>query len=102
MTVSLTMMIGRMGAMIGNLIFPYLLKQGCAPTFFSIGVGIASEFQSCPRIVKRYQCFMFIPQKYFLLMKFGDLMFSSMLSILQKFITMFFRLCLHRDIFTRY
>ncbi|XP_045483324.1 synaptic vesicle glycoprotein 2B-like isoform X2 [Harmonia axyridis] len=42
MTVSLTMMVGRMGAMSGNLIFPYLLKQGCAPPFVSIGVGILS------------------------------------------------------------
>ncbi|XP_044761851.1 synaptic vesicle glycoprotein 2B-like isoform X2 [Coccinella septempunctata] len=42
MTVSLTMMIGRMGAMTGNLIFPYLLKKGCAPPFFSIGIGILS------------------------------------------------------------
>ncbi|KAL3280272.1 hypothetical protein HHI36_017767 [Cryptolaemus montrouzieri] len=42
MTISLTMMIGRMGAMTGNLIFPYLLKQGCAPPFISIGLGMIS------------------------------------------------------------
>ncbi|KAK9884936.1 hypothetical protein WA026_009172 [Henosepilachna vigintioctopunctata] len=42
MTVSITMMVGRLGAMSGNLIFPYLLKQGCAPPFFTIGTGLLS------------------------------------------------------------
>lgn len=37
MTVSLTMMVGRIGAMSGNLLFPILLKMGCAPPFFTIG-----------------------------------------------------------------
>ncbi|XP_057657183.1 synaptic vesicle glycoprotein 2B-like isoform X2 [Diorhabda carinulata] len=37
MAVSLTMMFGRFGAAIGNLIFPYLLESGCAPPFFSVG-----------------------------------------------------------------
>lgn len=35
--VSLTMSFGRLGATIGNLVFPYLLGLGCAPPFFSIG-----------------------------------------------------------------
>ncbi|CAH1111066.1 unnamed protein product [Psylliodes chrysocephalus] len=37
MAVSLTMMFGRFGAALGNLIFPYLLESGCAPPFFSVG-----------------------------------------------------------------
>ncbi|KAL3279281.1 hypothetical protein HHI36_016789, partial [Cryptolaemus montrouzieri] len=42
MTVSLTMMFGRLGAMGGNLVFPYLLKAGCAPPFLTIGTGMLS------------------------------------------------------------
>ncbi|KAJ3666320.1 hypothetical protein Zmor_001770 [Zophobas morio] len=37
MTVSLAMMLARSGAMIGNIVFPFLLRSGCAPPFFSIG-----------------------------------------------------------------
>ncbi|XP_068910936.1 synaptic vesicle glycoprotein 2B-like isoform X2 [Tenebrio molitor] len=37
MTVSLAMMLARSGAMMGNLIFPLLLRAGCAPPFFSVG-----------------------------------------------------------------
>ncbi|CAH1996788.1 unnamed protein product [Acanthoscelides obtectus] len=37
MTVSFTMMFGRIGAGSGNLIFPYLLQSGCAPPFLTIG-----------------------------------------------------------------
>lgn len=37
MTVSLTMMFGRIGAALGNLVFPFLLEAGCAPPFFSVG-----------------------------------------------------------------
>ncbi|CAG9823281.1 unnamed protein product [Phaedon cochleariae] len=37
MTVSLTMMFGRLGAALGNMIFPFLLESGCAPPFFSVG-----------------------------------------------------------------
>ncbi|KAF2881074.1 hypothetical protein ILUMI_25095 [Ignelater luminosus] len=37
MTVALTMMFGRTGAMIGNLIFPLLLTAGCLPPFLMVG-----------------------------------------------------------------
>jgi predicted membrane-bound spermidine synthase len=37
MTVSLVMMFGRLGAIIGNLLFPLLLKLGCLQTFGLIG-----------------------------------------------------------------
>ncbi|KAJ3627118.1 hypothetical protein MTP99_014522 [Tenebrio molitor] len=48
MTVSLTMMTGRSGAMLGNLIFPTLLQLGCAPPFFTVGaVIIGCAFLSC-------------------------------------------------------
>jgi VNT family MFS transporter (synaptic vesicle glycoprotein 2) len=39
-TISLAMMLGRIGAMIGNLVFPFLLQTGCAPPFFSVGLVI--------------------------------------------------------------
>lgn len=37
MTVSLLMMFGRFGALIGNMTFPYLLSLGCFPPFILIG-----------------------------------------------------------------
>ncbi|KAJ8919147.1 hypothetical protein NQ315_012133 [Exocentrus adspersus] len=37
LTVALTMMMARAGAMIGNLLFPVLLRLGCEPPFFYIG-----------------------------------------------------------------
>ncbi|CAH1373070.1 unnamed protein product [Tenebrio molitor] len=39
-TISLAMMLGRIGAMIGNLVFPFLLQTGCAPPFLSVGLVI--------------------------------------------------------------
>lgn len=33
MTVAILMIVGRMGAMAGNLLFPYLLQLGCFPPF---------------------------------------------------------------------
>ncbi|CAH0554053.1 unnamed protein product [Brassicogethes aeneus] len=48
MCVSLTMMTGRMGPMIGNLVFPYLLASGCESPFFFVGcVLICCAFLSC-------------------------------------------------------
>ncbi|GJQ69487.1 hypothetical protein Trydic_g6593 [Trypoxylus dichotomus] len=40
--VSITLMIGRCGAMLGNLLFPYLLEIGCLPPFLFIGCVIIS------------------------------------------------------------
>ncbi|XP_018562409.1 synaptic vesicle glycoprotein 2B-like [Anoplophora glabripennis] len=40
LTVALTMMMARAGAMCGNLLFPVLLRLGCEPPFFYIGVTI--------------------------------------------------------------
>lgn len=37
MNVSLAMMFGRLGAIIGNLLFPWLLSLGCLPAFSMIG-----------------------------------------------------------------
>ncbi|XP_055709261.1 synaptic vesicle glycoprotein 2C-like [Phlebotomus papatasi] len=42
MTISLTLMFGRIGAMIGNLVFPYLLSLGCLPPFLTIGALFAA------------------------------------------------------------
>ncbi|XP_037029687.1 synaptic vesicle glycoprotein 2C [Bradysia coprophila] len=38
MTISLVMMFGRFGALIGNVVFPYLLQTGCLPPFLLIGL----------------------------------------------------------------
>ncbi|KRT78776.1 membrane transporter, partial [Oryctes borbonicus] len=40
--ISITLMIGRSGAMIGNVIFPYLLTLGCMPPFVLIGAVVLS------------------------------------------------------------
>lgn len=37
MTVSFVMMAGRLGALMGNVVFPYLLQLGCLPPFATIG-----------------------------------------------------------------
>lgn len=36
LTISLGMMTGRIGAMVGNFIFPFLLESGCEPPFFVV------------------------------------------------------------------
>lgn len=38
MTISLVMMFGRLGALIGNVVFPYLLQTGCLPPFLLVGL----------------------------------------------------------------
>lgn len=40
MTVSLAMMFGRTGALIGNLLFPYFLSLGCLPPILLIGSSV--------------------------------------------------------------
>ncbi|XP_049820151.1 synaptic vesicle glycoprotein 2B [Aethina tumida] len=48
MCISLTMMSGRCGPMLGNLVFPLLLQTGCASPFFSIGfVMIGCAILAC-------------------------------------------------------
>lgn len=39
MAVSLTMMVGRVGAVIGNLLFPVLFSLSCLGPFFMIGTA---------------------------------------------------------------
>lgn len=39
MTVSITMMVGRSGALLGNVLFPYLIDSGCLPPFLFIGMS---------------------------------------------------------------
>lgn len=43
MNVSLAMMFGRSGAIIGNLLFPWLMSLGCLPPFIMIGATALSE-----------------------------------------------------------
>lgn len=40
MNVSLAMMFGRSGAIIGNLMFPWLMARGCFPPFLMIGATL--------------------------------------------------------------
>jgi MFS family permease len=44
MVVSLTMMFGRLGAMIGNVLFPHLIELGCMPPFLMIGAVVIGNF----------------------------------------------------------
>ncbi|XP_017773775.1 PREDICTED: synaptic vesicle glycoprotein 2B-like [Nicrophorus vespilloides] len=43
MAVALSMMTGRLGAMVGNAIFPHLISVGCLPPFLFIGLGTLSS-----------------------------------------------------------
>lgn len=56
MVVSLTMMFGRTGSIIGNLLFPYLMALGCWPPFLMIGsihIVVALISTTLPRTVKK-------------------------------------------------
>ncbi|KAK9879259.1 hypothetical protein WA026_004109 [Henosepilachna vigintioctopunctata] len=47
MTISLAMTVARFGAMLGNLLFPVLLKTGCAAPFFTMGsIVLSTSFLS--------------------------------------------------------
>ncbi|XP_063912368.1 synaptic vesicle glycoprotein 2C-like isoform X2 [Zophobas morio] len=47
MSLATALMCGRIGSMIGNLVFPLLIQAGCAPPFFTIGsLAIVSSFVS--------------------------------------------------------
>lgn len=43
--ISLSMMFGRMGALIGNIVFPYLLSLGCLPPFLLVGLIMLGKCQ---------------------------------------------------------
>lgn len=56
MVVSLTMMFGRTGSIIGNVGFPYLMALGCLPPFVMIGaivIAVAMVSRLLPRTVKK-------------------------------------------------
>uniref|UniRef100_A0AAG5CTN4 Major facilitator superfamily (MFS) profile domain-containing protein n=1 Tax=Anopheles atroparvus TaxID=41427 RepID=A0AAG5CTN4_ANOAO len=56
MVVSLTMMFGRTGSIIGNVTFPYLMALGCLPPFVMIGaivIAVAMVSRLLPRTVKK-------------------------------------------------
>ncbi|XP_049535311.1 uncharacterized protein LOC125950949 isoform X1 [Anopheles darlingi] len=56
MVVSLTMMFGRTGSIIGNIVFPYLMALGCLPPFVMIGaivMAVALVSRLLPRTVKK-------------------------------------------------
>lgn len=56
MVVSLTMMFGRTGSIIGNVGFPYLMALGCLPPFVMIGaivIAVAVVSRLLPRTVKK-------------------------------------------------
>lgn len=56
MVVSLTMMFGRTGSIIGNLLFPYLMSMGCLPPFLMIGsihIVVSLVSLTIPRTLKK-------------------------------------------------
>lgn len=56
MVVSLTMMFGRTGSIIGNVLFPHLMALGCWPPFLMIGsihIVVALISTTLPRTVKK-------------------------------------------------
>lgn len=56
MVVSLTMMFGRTGSIIGNVLFPFLMALGCWPPFLMIGsihIVVALISTTLPRTVKK-------------------------------------------------
>ncbi|XP_065076355.1 synaptic vesicle glycoprotein 2B-like [Ochlerotatus camptorhynchus] len=56
MVVSLTMMFGRTGSIIGNLLFPYLMSLGCWPPFVMIGsvqIVVALAALTIPRTLRK-------------------------------------------------
>lgn len=56
MVVSLTMMFGRTGSIIGNVLFPHLMALGCWPPFLMIGsihIVVALVSTTLPRTVKK-------------------------------------------------
>uniref|UniRef100_A0A1Q3FPY0 Putative synaptic vesicle protein sv2 n=1 Tax=Culex tarsalis TaxID=7177 RepID=A0A1Q3FPY0_CULTA len=56
MVVSLTMMFGRTGSIIGNVLFPHLMALGCWPPFLMIGsihIVVALISTTLPRTIKK-------------------------------------------------
>lgn len=60
MTISLAMMFGRFGALIGNVVFPYLLQTGCLPPFLLIGL---IQFGKLKQIDELHNPFIFLIPK---------------------------------------
>ena len=52
MAVSLTMMVGRIGALSGNVMFPLLLQYGCVEAVTILGVIILGNLQF--KSIKKY------------------------------------------------
>lgn len=46
---SLYLMSARAGIMIGNIVFPYLLKSGCLPPFLVCGLAIIGKIIKNPK-----------------------------------------------------
>ncbi|XP_055584683.1 synaptic vesicle glycoprotein 2C-like [Uranotaenia lowii] len=56
MVVSLTMMCGRTGSIIGNVLFPYLMSLGCWPPFLMIGtiqIAVSLLATTIPKTLKK-------------------------------------------------
>ncbi|KAH8250439.1 hypothetical protein KR038_006545 [Drosophila bunnanda] len=47
MIVSLEMMFGRMGSLLGNIFFPALMGLGCVPPFFMVSLFMLGKLQGC-------------------------------------------------------
>jgi hypothetical protein len=69
MTISLLMMFGRTGSIIGNLLFPFMMSLGCIPPFIMVGSTTLGEAIISHLIIKFYifnnrfrfyMCFQFV------------------------------------------
>lgn len=57
-------MFGRMGALIGNILFPYLLAVGCLAPFMMVGIIMLSKYNE--KMNERlYSYFLFFGFLYF-------------------------------------
>lgn len=51
MAIAMTMMLGRVGAVVGNLLFPVLFKWSCLGPFGMIGIACLSTFYYESRLI---------------------------------------------------
>lgn len=79
MTVSLAMMFGRSGALIGNLLFPWLMSLGCLPPFSMIGATMLGEFEKLFRFA--FKLLFFISLQFNLLHGSNDDKKSSSINV---------------------
>lgn len=58
MIVSLEMMFGRLGSLLGNIFFPALMGLGCVPPFLMISAFMLGKFIEVLAQIDSYPCFL--------------------------------------------